>query len=84
MTSGMTSSADPPAVTTQTISRAGGCFFAGSPLSRPSRFAGFPLVRFGAKVASGSSESTMAISTPVRGRSCVLGGGSRWCGTRSR
>jgi hypothetical protein len=43
---------------------AGGCCSAGSQLSGPSRLAGFSLVGFGAEVASGSSDSTMAISSP--------------------
>ena len=43
---------------------AGGCCLAGSQLRGPSRVAGFPLVGFGAEVTSGSSDSTMAISSP--------------------
>ncbi len=38
--------------------------FGRSQLRGPSRLAGFPLVGFGAKVESGSSDSTMAISSP--------------------
>jgi hypothetical protein len=64
VTSGMTSPADPPG-------RRGANNFAGrrllfgrSQLRGPSRLAGFPLVGFGAKVESGSSDSTMAISSP--------------------
>ena len=37
---------------------------AGSQLTGPSRVAGFPLVGFGADVASGSNDSTIAISSP--------------------
>ena len=47
-----------------TLSRAGGCCSAGSHPRGPSRVAGFPLVGFGVEVASGSSDSTMAISSP--------------------
>jgi hypothetical protein len=48
-----------------TLFRAGGCCCsAGFQLRGPSRVAGFSLVGFGAKVASGSSDSTMAISSP--------------------
>jgi hypothetical protein len=47
-----------------TLSRAGGSCSAGFQLRGPSPVAGFPLVGFGAEVASGSSDSTMAISSP--------------------
>jgi hypothetical protein len=50
-----------------TFSGAGGCCLAGSQLRGPSRVAAFPLVGFGAKVASGSSDRTMAISSPGSG-----------------
>ena len=46
-----------------TFSR-GSLMFGGSYLRGPSRVVGFPLVGFGVKVASGSSGSTMAISSP--------------------
>jgi hypothetical protein len=45
-----------------TPSGAGGRCSSHSQLRGPSRVAGFPLVGFGAKVASGSSDSIMAIS----------------------
>jgi hypothetical protein len=47
-----------------TFSGRGCCCSAGFQLRGPSRVAGFPLVGFGAKVASGSNDSTMAISSP--------------------
>ena len=47
-----------------TPSRARGCRSAGSQMRGPSRVAAFPLVGFGAKVVSGSSDNTMAISSP--------------------
>ena len=60
---GFAREADPPLPGT-TLSRGGGCCSAGSQRRGPSRVTGFPLVGFGAKVASGSSDSTMAISSP--------------------
>jgi hypothetical protein len=47
-----------------TFSGRGVLLFGGVQLRGPSRVAGFSLVGFGAKVASGSSDSTMAISSP--------------------
>jgi hypothetical protein len=49
--------------------------------SGPSRLAGFPLVGFGAEVASGSSDSTMAISSP--GSESELRDGRRWSVVRN-
>ena len=45
------------------LSRAGACCSVGSQLMGPSRVAAFPLVGFGADVVSGSSPSTIAISS---------------------
>jgi hypothetical protein len=60
---GLDPKADPPPPRHNTF---GGrrLLLAGSQPRGPSRVVGFPLVGFGAKVASGSSDSTMAISSP--------------------
>ena len=56
---------EPPAAAAQHVRGPERCSCsAGSQLRGPSRLAGFPLVGFGADVASGSSDSTMAISSP--------------------
>jgi hypothetical protein len=49
------------------------CCLAGSQLRGPSRLAGCPLVGFGAEVASGSSGSIMAISSPGSGSDLRVG-----------